>query len=155
MVNHTPYRSSITTCRSIVVAGIVAVALMAGASTPNTGIAPAQVEGPRVFFVGLAEGATVSSPLGVAMAAENFTVEAAGEVNPGAGHLHIMIDEPCVKPGQGVPKDEAHLHFGNGQLEAEIELTPGAHTLCLQAADGNHVALAGDGMTQIVSVTVE
>lgn len=54
-----------------------------------------------------------------------------------------------------MPKDEAHLHDGQGQLEAELTLAPGAHTLCLQAADGNHVALAGDGMTQIVSITVE
>lgn len=58
-------------------------------------------------------------------------------------------------PGQGVPNDETHLHYGNAQLEAELTLAPDALTLCSQAADGNHVALAGDGMTQIVSFTVE
>jgi hypothetical protein len=51
--------------------------------------------------------------------------------------------------------DDTHLHFGHGQLEAELELAPGAHTLCLQAADGAHVALAGAGMTQEIAVTVE
>ncbi len=135
--------------------GAVALTLLTGACAPIAGNAPAQAESPRVFFVGLTEGAKVSSPLQVAMAAEDFTVEAAGEVKPGAGHLHIMVDEPCVDPGQGVPKDETHLHYGKGQLEAELVLAPGNHSLCLQAADGNHVALAGDGMTQVVSITVE
>ena len=90
------------------------------------------------------------------MAADNFVVEPASEtVTDGHGHLHIMVDADCVAPGQGVPKDETHLHYGQGQMEAELELAAGEHTLCLQAADGLHVALAGDGMTQTISVVVE
>ena len=155
MAQLTMYRSILTIYRNILGGGVMALTLLSGGCAPVSSAAPAQADGPRVFFVRLAEGATVSTPLNIKLAAENFTVEPAGEVNPDAGHLHIMIDEPCVEPGQGVPKDEAHLHDGQGQLEAELTLAPGAHTLCLQAADGNHVALAGDGMTQIVSITVE
>ena len=33
-----------------------------------------------------------------------------------------MVDTDCVAAGQGVPKDETHLHFGQGQLEAELDL---------------------------------
>lgn len=109
----------------------------------------------RVFFVEPQDGAVVSAPLAVKMGAERFTVEAAGERHDNAGHLHIMVDVPCIDPGAAVPKDEAHLHFGQGQLEASLDLSPGRHTLCLQAADGNHIALAGDGMTQIIDVTIE
>ncbi|HSN74327.1 MAG TPA: DUF4399 domain-containing protein [Anaerolineae bacterium] len=47
------------------------------------------------------------------------------------------------------------MHYGQGQLEAELTLTPGAHTLCLQAADGAHVALPGAGMTQKINITVK
>ena len=43
----------------------------------------------KVTFVEPKNGATVSSPVTVKMAAENFTVEPAGEVKAGAGHLHI------------------------------------------------------------------
>lgn len=110
--------------------------------------------GPRVRFAEPADGATAASPLKVVMAAENFTVEPAGDVRDGAGHLHIMLDTPCLSPGEVIPKDEQHLHFGDGSTEAEVELSPGAHTLCLQAADGAHTALAGDGMTQTITVNV-
>ncbi len=47
------------------------------------------------------------------------------------------------------------LHYGKAQTEAELTLTPGAHTLCLQAADGNHVALEGQGMAHTIGITVE
>ncbi len=118
--------------------------------------APAASAEPRVYFVEPADGASAASPLKVVMAAENFVIEPASDVvAEGRGHLHIMVDTPCVEAGQGIPKDETHLHYGKGQLEAELELAPGQHTLCLQAADGLHVALPGAGMTQTIASTVE
>ena len=92
--------------------------------------------------------------LNVVMEAQNFTVEEAGQINEGSGHLHIMVDVPCVPVGQIVPKDETHLHYGDGSTEASLELAPGEHTLCLQAADGAHTALPGSGMTQTITVNV-
>jgi len=115
---------------------------------------PAASQG-RIFFVEPADGATVSSPVHVKMNAENFTVEPAGEVRAGAGHLHIIVGGDCVAAGQAVPRDDTHLHYGNGQLEADLEIAPGDYRLCLQAANGAHVALAGDGMTQAINITVK
>lgn len=117
--------------------------------------APAASTAPRVFFTSPADGASVSSPVHVTLGAENFTIEAAGEVKAGAGHLHIMVDTDCVAAGTIVPKDDTHLHYGKGQVEADLELAPGAHTLCLQSADGVHTALPGDGMTQTIAITVK
>jgi hypothetical protein len=91
----------------------------------------------------------------VKWAAQNFRVEPAGAVNTGAGHLHIMVDMPCVPAGQQVINDAAHLHYGKAQMQAELTLSPGPHTLCLQAADGAHIALAGTGMTQQISINVQ
>ena len=109
----------------------------------------------RVFFTSPSDGATVTSPAKVTMGAENFLVEPAGPVRAGAGHLHIMVDTDCVPVGKVVPFDDTHRHFGKGQLEAELALSPGTHTLCLQAADGAHIALAGAGMTQKITLTVK
>ena len=96
----------------------------------------------RVRFVEPADGATVSSPLRVVMSATDFIVEpAANGVTEGHGHLHIMVDAPCVQARLTVPPDSQHLHFGNGQTETELDLAPGEHFLCLQAADGSHTAL--------------
>ena len=108
----------------------------------------------RVFFTNISDGDTVDSPVTVQWSAENFTIEPAGEVRAGAGHLHIMVDADCVAAGQIVPADDNHLHYGKAQTEATLELTPGEHTLCLQAADGVHTALAGEGTTQVVTITV-
>jgi hypothetical protein len=113
------------------------------------------MEKPHVFFTAPADKANVSSPVKVTMGAEAFTIEPAGVVKEGAGHLHIMIDTDCITAGQLVPKDATHLHYGKGQTEAEIELPTGSHILCLQAADGAHIALTGDGMTHTISITVK
>lgn len=109
----------------------------------------------RVFFTSPRDSATVTSPVKVTMGAENFVVEPAGKVKAGAGHLHIMVDTDCVASGEVMPADAAHLHYGKGQLEAELALSPGTHTLCLQAADGAPIALAGTGMTQKITLTVK
>lgn len=109
----------------------------------------------RVYFTAPADGATVTSPVKVTMAADSFVVEPAGAVKAGAGHLHIMVDTGCVAAREVVPKDGSHLHYGQGQMEAELALSPGTHTLCLQAADGAHMALAGAGMTQTITITVQ
>lgn len=136
----------------------LAACVSAPASAPadNAAAESSAAETPRVFFVEPADGATVTAPVKVVMGAENFVVEAATDVAvEGHGHLHIMVDTDCVDVGQGIPKDDTHLHFGKGQLEAELELAPGEHTLCLQAADGLHVALPGDGMTHTIVLVVE
>lgn len=110
---------------------------------------------PQVNFTQPQNGASVSNPVKLKWAAQNFRVEPAGTVNAGAGHLHVMVDTPCVPAGQTVPADDTHKHFGKAQMEAELTLTPGKHTLCLQAADGAHNALPGSGMTQQISITVQ
>ncbi len=66
-----------------------------------------------------------------------------------------MVDADCITVGQVIPKDDQHLLYGKGQLEAELALTLGTHTLCLQAADGAHFALDGAGMTQKITITVK
>lgn len=107
----------------------------------------------RVFFVELADGATVSSPLTVQMGAEDFVIEpATSGVNEGRGHLHLMVDAPCVEPRLIVPPDDQHLHFGKAQTSTELELPEGEHFLCLQAADGDHTALRP---TAAITITVE
>ena len=138
---------SLTSSRWLALAAILIVT--AGCGSPGS------TARPRVSFSSPADGATVTGPVHVTLAAENFTVEPAGEVKPGAGHLHIMVDTACLAAGEVITKDDTHLHYGQGQLEADLELAPGAHTLCLQAADGAHTALAGHGMTQQITITVE
>lgn len=106
---------------------------------------------PSVSFGSPANNATVASPVHLVMEAENFTIEPAGDIHDGAGHLHVMIDTGCIPAGQVVPNDDNHRHFGQGQTETDLELPAGTHTLCLQAADGAHTAL---DLTHTITITV-
>ena len=120
-------------------------------ATPEPATPAADAAPVKVSFVNLSNGTTFDAPFPIQMAVENLTLEPAGEVKPGYGHLHIMVNQPCVAPGEVIIKDATHLHYGQGQNETTLDLLPGDYTLCLQAADGAHLALDA---TSVVSVTV-
>lgn len=114
-----------------------------------------EVDEPAVFIVSPQDGATVRSPVTVEMAARGVQVEPAGNVRPGAGHMHLLIDTDFAPSGEFIIADEQHLHLGRGELTTTLELEPGEHTLRLQFADGAHIALGGDQYRHQISVTVE
>ena len=108
-----------------------------------------------VAFFDPLDGATVSSPFEVVMAATGLVVEPSGEINGGAGHFHILVDTDFIAHGEVIPTDEQHLHYGKGQTTVSIELAPGEHTLRLQFADGAHTALDGEAYRDTITVVVE
>jgi formylglycine-generating enzyme required for sulfatase activity len=114
---------------------------------------PLNPEGVR--FVAPLDGAVVRPSFEVEMAAEGITIEPAGEIREGAGHFHILVDADFVPPGELIPFDDQHLHFGQGQLTTTIELAPGVHTLRLQVANGAHLALEGEQYRDEITVTVK
>jgi hypothetical protein len=116
--------------------------------------------GARVFFAAPSEGGKLEGPLengkvtiDVRMGAEGIAIKPAGPVEAGSGHHHILIDTAPVPVGAVVPKDEQHVHFGQGQTEAKLALVPGEHTLSLQLADGIHRSY-GPQVAATVKVTV-
>lgn len=124
--------------------------------TTPTGAAevPAVPAGASVYFENLEDGATVSSPLYVSFGIKGMEVEPAGLVKEGFGHHHIIIDGAATPDGETVPADETHIHYGGGQTGDTLNLSPGAHTLILQFADGLHRSY-GAQMSAEISVTVE
>lgn len=98
-------------------------------------------DGASVSLRSPADGATVAGGVTVDMTADGITIEEAGEANDGAGHFHVIVDDGCVSKGEAVPKDADHVHFGKGQASGTVYLSPGDHELCLQAADGLHMAM--------------
>ncbi len=66
------------------------------------------------------------------------------EVNPLAkshhGHHHLLIDEDLpVDFKTPIPATPKHLHFGKGQMETVLNLSPGVHRLRLLFADSAHL----------------
>ena len=53
-----------------------------------------------------------------------------------------------------IPKDETHLHYGDGATKATVKLPPGKHQLTMQFADGAHRSY-GPAWAATITVEVE
>jgi hypothetical protein len=91
-----------------------------------------------VDFIEPKNGATVATTFKVKFAVDGMSVAPAGELKPGTGHHHLLIDTPDIEENVSIPMDDKHRHFGKGQTETEITLAPGKHKLTMQFADGAH-----------------
>ena len=111
---------------------------------------------PRVFFVEPADGATVTQEVKIVMGIEGMQIKPAGDMTPETGHHHLIVDAPMIAEGDVVPVDkpEQYKHFGKGQTETTIKLSPGQHTLTLQLADGAHRSL-GEMLRKTITVTAQ
>jgi hypothetical protein len=104
----------------------------AGGPTPS----PA---GAAVYFIGLKDGDTLPTKATIHFGLRGMGVAPAGSDRANSGHHHLMIDVPTPPLNAEIPNDFQHLHFGAGQTETEITLTPGEHTLQLVFGDKNHI----------------
>jgi hypothetical protein len=68
----------------------------------------------------------------------NMGAAPAGINVPNTGHHHLLIDVELPPLDQEIPSDKNHLHFGRGQSETVLELSPGRHTLQLLLGDKDH-----------------
>ncbi len=111
--------------------------------------------GAKVFFVELKDGAEVVSPVNIKFGVEGIEIAPAGEDKPNSGHHHLVIDSELPPPDAPVPADKNNLHFGKGQTEASIALTPGKHTLQLSFANYLHVPFNPPLASDKITVTVK
>jgi hypothetical protein len=117
-----------------------------------------QPEDAAASFVSPSDGDTVSTPVEVQLAAEGVDLAPAGPAVVGEGHFHVMVDIGCYDTGENIPgpsdEDEAEgrFHLGDGSDSRELDLEPGTYELCVQLADGLHVAY---GETDTIEITVE
>jgi peptidoglycan hydrolase-like protein with peptidoglycan-binding domain len=81
-------------------------------------------------------------------------VAPAGVERENAGHHHLIVDAPTPPLDRPIPNDFNHLHFGAGQSEAEVSLTPGRHTLQLILGDKDHIPHSPPVMSERIAVTV-
>jgi hypothetical protein len=113
----------------------------------------------RVFFVSPTDGATIGREAKLEFGSEQFGIVAVppgeiaeDQVRPGVGHYHVAVDSDCLPAGQIIPKADPWVHFGTGANTAEVSLTPGKHTLTVQAGDDQHRTL--EGLCETITVNV-
>jgi hypothetical protein len=131
---------------------VIALLLPAGTAYPQERT-PAP-DGVELYIITPADGATLESPVTVRFGLRGMGVAPAGVSTPGTGHHHLLLDAALPDLSQPVPADEHHRHFGGGQTEVTLDLTPGTHTLQLLLGDQNHVPHDPPVVSPLVTITV-
>ncbi len=128
----------------------------AGGETPSNPDA-------KVYFVNLADGDSVKSPVTVVFGLSGMGVAPAGTEAENTGHHHLLINRPPIGEGEdgadelayGLPADDNHMHFGGGQTEVTLDLPAGQHTLQLVLGDAGHVPHNPPVVSEVITIIVE
>jgi hypothetical protein len=135
----------------------------AAAATPPTAAAPPAAParqpapaGAMAYIIEPADGATVTNPVRVVFGLKGFGVAPAGIDRSDAGHHHLLVDTGMpANLGLPIPNDEQHRHFGGGQTETTLTLTPGRHTLQLLLGDHLHIPHDPPIASSVVTIEVQ
>jgi hypothetical protein len=131
----------------IVLLGLSSMAL-AQERTPAPG-------GATLYIVSPTDGGSVSSPVTVVFGLKGMGVAPAGIEKENTGHHHLVIDADLPPLDEPVPSDEHYRHFGGGQTETTVELSPGKHTLQLILGDHNHIPHDPPVTSEKIAITVK
>ncbi|PCH81084.1 MAG: rod shape-determining protein RodA [Hyphomicrobiales bacterium] len=120
-------------------------------------------DGARQYFVNLADGDIISSPFKIIFGLNGMGVAPAGTEKANTGHHHLFIDRPVLGKGEdgadefdgNIISDEHNVHFGKGQTETMLELTPGTHTLQLVLGDLDHIPHNKPVSSDVITITVK
>ena len=125
----------------------------ADASGPPRQKAP---KGAKVMILEPKDGATVNQDVTVKFGVSGIKVEPATDTTAGTGHHHLLIDGKELPPGNApIPNDATHKHYGKGQTEDTVRLTPGDHTLQLDFADAAHMQFDPPLVSKKITVHVK
>lgn len=113
-------------------------------------------EAATAYIISPQDGDTVSSPFTIQFGLSGMGIAPAGVDRPNTGHHHLLIDvselPSLTEPLQG---SEQVLHYGAGQTETQLSLTPGAHTLQLVLGNYSHIPHDNPVISEKVTVTVQ
>ncbi|MEE9359572.1 MAG: DUF4399 domain-containing protein [Hyphomicrobium sp.] len=140
--------------KSAIAATLIALSLAACGQESEMKRTPSPA-GAKVFFIEPADGATVTNPVTVKFGIEGMEVAPAGTDKPNTGHHHVLIDTVLEDFESPIPADDMHKHFGKGQTETQLELTPGEHSLQLLLGDQNHIPHDPVVESESITITVE
>jgi hypothetical protein len=109
----------------------------------------------QVYIISPKDGAKVSSPVTVQFGLKGMGIAPAGVKIENTGHHHLLIDTDAPTDlSQPLPASEKLVHFGKGQTETSVKLTPGKHTLQLLLGDSTHVPHNPPVISKKITITV-
>jgi hypothetical protein len=112
--------------------------------------------GAEVYIVSPKDGAKIKGPVTVVFGLKGMGVAPAGINMENTGHHHLLIDsDPPADLALPLPATEKSVHFGKGQTETTLTLTPGRHTLQLVLGDSLHIPHQPAVVSKKITITVE
>ncbi len=110
------------------------------------------------LYIGWPNDGEVLSPqdgrIKIRFGLRNMGVAPASVDFPNTGHHHLLIDAELPPLDEPIPNDKNHLHFGGGQTQAIVELSPGTHTLQLLMGDHAHIPHDPPVISEKITVTI-
>ena len=125
--------------------------------TEQSYIRSTSAEDASVYIIAPEDGAVVPSGMvSVKFGLSSMGVAPAGVEFPNSGHHHLLINAAGLPSMDSpIPTDSAHLHFGLGQTETMLDLSPGTYTLQLILGDYSHIPHDPPVISDPVTITVE
>lgn len=113
--------------------------------------------GAEVYFIAPQNGAKLHSPVTVKFGLKGLGIAPAGIKFDNTGHHHLLIDTDLssVNLDAPLPATDKIVHFGKGQTETALTLSPGKHTLQLVFADYLHQSFNPPLTSKKITVTVD
>ena len=108
-----------------------------------------------LYFIAPEDGATVANPVTVRFGLQGMGVAPAGIAMAGTGHHHLLINATVPPLDRPIPADNRHVHFGKGQTETVVTLTPGRHRLQLLLGDHLHLPHDPPVISTPITITVK
>jgi uncharacterized protein DUF4399 len=138
--------------RLLVALGVCLVAATAFAADRMA--APA---GAEVYFIAPQNGAKLHSPVTIKFGLKGMGIAPAGVKFDNTGHHHLLVDTDVseLKLDAPMPATDKIVHFGKGQTETTLTLTPGKHTLQLVFADYLHQSFDPPLTSKKITITVD
>jgi hypothetical protein len=113
-------------------------------------------ENAKVYIIAPTAGQTVSQTFKVLFGLSGMGVAPAGTENDNTGHHHLLIDTAELpNMNMPLPATDKIKHFGGGQTETELTLTPGKHTLQLLLGNFAHAPHDKPVLSEKITITVE
>jgi hypothetical protein len=134
---------------------LIITALLASASLAFAQERTPSPAGAEVYIISPKDGTKVHNPVRVQFGLKGMGIAPAGIKFENTGHHHLLIDTDAPADlSAPLPATEKIVHFGKGQTETTLTLTPGKHTLQLLLGDMNHVPHAPPVISKKITITV-
>ena len=110
----------------------------------------------KVYFIAPVDGQTVSSNFTVKFGLNGMGVSPAGIEKKNTGHHHILIDTDTLPDlNTPLPATDKIKHFGGGQTETQLSLSPGKHTLQLVLGSHHHIPHSSPVISKKITILVK